>query len=204
MEHYSYKTIKSRSQGIFRDRGSKFLAFAFHVTTEVQIKEILDDLRSEYHDARHHCYAWITGTDKDRFRANDDGEPSGTAGRPVLGQIQKHDLTNILIVVIRYFGGTLLGTGGLINAYRSAAADALAQSEIIKKTIEELIELKFSYATMNDVMKVLKEEQAEQVVQDFDMECSIKVRIPLERSERLARRLKGIGKVSVNKLSINY
>ena len=204
MENYSYKTIKSRSQGLFRDRGSKFLAFAFHVTTEVKIKEILDDLRSEYHDARHHSYAWIIGTDKYRFRANDDGEPSGTAGRPVLGQIQKHDLTNILIVVIRYFGGTLLGTGGLINAYRSAAADALAQSEIITKTIEELIELKFPYAAMNDVMKVLKEEHAEQLFQDFDIDCSIKVSIPLERSERLARRLKVIEKVSVNKLSINY
>ncbi len=204
MEHYSYKTIKSRSQGLFRDRGSRFLAFAFHVTNEVQIKVILDDLRNDYHDARHHCYAWIIGTDKDHFRANDDGEPSGTAGRPVLGQIQKHDLTNILIVVIRYFGGTLLGTGGLINAYRSAAADALAQSEIITKTIEELIELKFPYAAMNDVMKVLKQEQAEQVVQNFDTDCGIKVRIPLERSERLVRRLKGIGKVSVNKLSIKY
>ena len=204
MEHYSYKTIKSRSQGLFRDRGSKFLAFAFHVTTEVRIKDILDDLRSEYHDARHHCYAWIIGTDKDHFRANDDGEPSGTAGRPVLGQIQKHDLTNILIVVIRYFGGTLLGTGGLIIAYRSAAADALANSEIITKTIDELIEVTFPYAAMNDVMKVLKEEKVEQVVQDFDTDCSIKVRIPLERSERLTRRLKGIGKVSVNKLSINY
>ncbi len=204
MEQYSYKTIKNSSHGLFRDRGSKFLAFAFHVTTEARIKNILDDLRREYHDASHHCYAWIIGTNKYHFRANDDGEPSGTAGRPVLGQIQKHDLTNILIVVIRYFGGTLLGTGGLINAYRSAASDALANSEIITKTINELIELTFPYAVMNSVMKVLKEEQVEQVAQDFDTDCKIKVSIPVERSERLTGRLRSIGKVSVNKLSNNY
>jgi uncharacterized YigZ family protein len=204
MEHYSYKTIKNSSQGLLRDRGSKFLAFAFHVTTEAQIQEILDNLRNEYHNASHHCYAWTIGTNKDHFRANDDGEPSGTAGRPVLGQIRKHDLTNILIVVIRYFGGTLLGTGGLINAYRSAAADALANSEIITKVIDELIEVRFPYAAMNSVMKILKEERVDQVAQDFDTDCKITVSIPVERSERLTGRLRSIGKVSVNKLSINY
>ena len=204
MEHYSYKTIKNSSQGLLRDRGSKFLAFAFHVTTEAHIQEILDNLHNEYHNASHHCYAWIIGTNKDHFRANDDGEPSGTAGRPVLGQIRKHDLTNILIVVIRYFGGTLLGTGGLINAYRSAAADALANSEIITKVIDELIEVRFPYAAMNSVMKVLKEERVEQVAQDFDTDCKIIMSIPVERSERLTLRLRSIGRVSVNKLSINY
>lgn len=204
MEHYNYKTIKNKSQGLFRDRGSKFLAFAFHVTTETRIQEILDNLRNEYHNASHHCYAWTIGTGKDHFRANDDGEPPGTAGKPVLGQIRKHDLTNILIVVVRYFGGTLLGTGGLIKAYRLAAADALANSEIITKTIEEVIAIKFPYPAMNDVMKILRQERVKQVTQNFDTDCTIKVSIPLGRSGKLTRRLNGIANVIVNKLSINY
>ena len=204
MEHYSYKTIKNSARGFFRDRGSRFLAFSFHVTTEARIQEILDNLRDEYRTASHYCYAWVTGANKDHFRANDDGEPSGTAGRPVLGQIRKHDLTNILIVVIRYFGGTLLGTGGLINAYRCAAADVLANSEIITKTVDELIEVIFPYTAMNNVMKVLKEERVEQVAKHFDTECRIRVSIPVERSERMACRLRSIGNISVNKLSITY
>ncbi len=204
MGQYSYKTIKNSSHGIFRDRGSRFLAFAFQVTSEARIQEILDNLRNEHQKASHHCYAWRIGTNMDHFRANDDGEPSGTAGRPVLGQIRRYNLTNILIVVIRYFGGTLLGTGGLINAYRSASADALANSEIITKTIDELIEVTFPYEAMNDVMRVLKEERAEQVTQSFDTECKIRIRIPVERSERITGRLKSTGKVSVDKLSITY
>ncbi len=204
MKQISYRTIKNRSQGLFKDKRSKFLSFVFPVTTEDQIKEILDDLHSEYHDARHHCYAWRIGADKKLFRANDDGEPSGTAGRPVLGQILKYDLTNILIVVVRYFGGTLLGTGGLITAYRSAAANALEQSEIITQSVEELLEVRFPYSDMNNVMKILKEEQAEQVEQYISMDCIIRVSIPLEKSERVKDRLEGIEQVSVNKLSINY
>lgn len=201
MSNYNYKTIKNRSEGIFKDRGSKFLAFAFPVSTEDQIKEITDNLRREYHDARHHCYAWRLGADMEHFRANDDGEPSGTAGRPVLGQIQKYELTDILIVVVRYFGGTLLGTGGLINAYRSAATDAIEQAEIITKDVKMRYEVKFPYSAMNDVMKVLKEEQADQLSQDFDMDCSILVSIPLERAERLTGRLGGIELVKISHIS---
>ncbi len=201
MSNYNYKTIRNRSAGIFKDRGSKFLAFAFPVSTEDHIKEIIDNLRREYHDARHHCYAWRLGADLEHFRANDDGEPSGTAGRPVLGQIQKYELTDILIVVVRYFGGTLLGTGGLINAYRSAATDALEQAEIIRMDVKERYEVKFPYSAMNDVMKVLKEEQAHQLSQDFDMDCSILVTIPLERSDRLTGRLGGIEQVKISLLT---
>lgn len=200
MINYNYKTIKNRSEGIFKDRGSKFLAFAFPVSTEDQVKEITDNLRREYHDARHHCYAWRLGADMEHFRANDDGEPSKTAGRPVLGQIQKYELTDILIVVVRYFGGTLLGTGGLINAYRSAATDSLEQAEIIIKDVKERYEVKFPYSAMNDVMKVLKEEQADQVSQDFDMDCKILVSIPLERSDRLTGRLCGIEQVKISRV----
>ena len=199
MEIYSYRTIKKRSEGVFRDRGSKFLAFAYPASDEEKIKDLLGSLRNKYHDARHHCYAWRTGAAGENFRANDDGEPSGTAGRPVLGQIQKHELTNILIVVVRYFGGTLLGTGGLINAYRSAAADALEHAEIITKTVEDIIDVKFPYAAMNDVMKVLKEEQAEQLKQDFDMDCIIRVAVPLENSERVTGRLGGIDQVKITR-----
>ncbi len=204
MEQYDYQTIKNKSKGLFRDRGSKFLAFAYPVYTEDEIREILDYLRREYHDARHHCYAWRLGAGKELLRANDDKEPSGTAGRPVLGQIEKHSLTNILIVVVRYFGGTLLGRGGLINAYRSAAADAIANSDIITRTVDQLLRIKFPYTAMNKVMRVLKEEQAEQLGQEFDKDCTIKVGIPRKKCEKLTGRLNMIEQVTIRKLSINY
>jgi uncharacterized YigZ family protein len=203
MEQDTYKTIKQHTQGLFRDRGSKFISFAFPVRSEQEIKQILDNLRKDYHDARHHCYAWMLGANTENFRANDDGEPSGTGGRPILGQIQKHELTDILIVVIRYFGGILLGTGGLINAYRSAAADAIGQAEIIIKTVDDLFEIRFPYAAMNEVMKTVKEEMAEQLEQDFNLECRIKVRLPRNRSERFRGRLSLIETINIKKLSIN-
>lgn len=204
MAQDSYRTIKNRSRGLFKDRGSKFLSFAFPVTGEEEIKEILDNLRREYHDARHHCYAWRIGADGKHFRANDDGEPSGTAGRPILKQIQKLELTNIMIVVIRYFGGTLLGTGGLVNAYRSAAADALEKVVIIIKTIDVVYEIRFPYAVMNNVMRVIKEEQAEHVEHDFEGECKVRVTIPREREERFTGRMNSIGQANVKKLLNNY
>jgi uncharacterized YigZ family protein len=203
MEQDTYKTIKQNTQGLFRDRGSKFLSFAFPVSNEDEIKQILEVLRKDYHDARHHCYAWVLGAQKENFRANDDGEPSGTGGRPVLGQIQKNELTDTLIVVIRYFGGILLGTGGLINAYRSAAADAIEQAEIVKRTVDDLFELSFPYTAMNDVMKTVKEEMAEQLEQDFDIECRLMVRLPRSRSERFTGRLSMIDTINIKKLSIN-
>lgn len=202
MKKVSYQTIKNPSQGLFKDRGSKFLSFAFPVSNEDEIKKILDKLRAEYHDARHHCFAWRLGPEKEHFRTGDDGEPSGTAGKPVLGQIQKNDLTNILIVVVRYFGGTLLGTGGLVNAYRSAAADAIMKSKIITRATEEILELKFPYSSMSQVMKVLKEEQAEQLEQDFKTDCKIRVRLLPGKMEKVVGRMENIESVEINKLSI--
>lgn len=168
-----YLTISNPSEGFFKDRGSKFLAFAYPVSTEEKIKEIQEQLRSNYHDARHHCYAYMLGKDREIFRANDDGEPSSTAGKPILGQINSFELTNILIVVIRYFGGTKLGVSGLINAYKTAAEDALKNAKIIKKTLHDIYELRFEYPVMNDVMKIMKEEQIEHIDQKFELSCSI-------------------------------
>jgi uncharacterized YigZ family protein len=169
----TYLTIKRPSEGVFKDRGSKFLAFAFPVKTEEEIKEILTRIRKQHHIANHHCYAFRLGADKQSFRSNDDGEPSNTAGKPILGQIQSKDLTNILIVVARYFGGTLLGVSGLINAYRQAAADALQNSEIIEEIVKERYQLLFGYLQMNDVMKIIKEEKLDIVSQNFELECEI-------------------------------
>ena len=145
MESDSYKTIKSFSHGIFRDKGSRFIANAYPVADQEAVKPILDSLRKEFHDARHHCYAYMLGRERSVWRVNDDGEPSGTAGKPILGQINSFGLTNILIVVIRYFGGTLLGVPGLINAYRSAASEAIANAKIIKCTVQDYYEITFPY-----------------------------------------------------------
>jgi len=168
-----YLTISKPSEGFFKDKGSKFLAFAYPVSTEEEIKAIQEQLRSDYHDARHHCYAYMLGKDRNVFRANDDGEPSSTAGKPILGQINSFEVTNILIVVIRYFGGTKLGVSGLINAYKTASEEALKNAKIIKKTLHDIYELRFEYPVMNDVMKILKEEQIEHIDQNFELSCSI-------------------------------
>jgi len=154
----SYKSISAISKGSYKEKGSKFFSFAFPVISEEEVKEKLAMLRKEYHDARHHCYAYRIGYDKQVFRINDDGEPSGTAGRPIYGQILSNDLTQILIVVIRYFGGIKLGVPGLINAYRTAAKDALDHTAIVTKPIKEEYQVLFEYTVMNNVMKILKEE----------------------------------------------
>lgn len=177
----TYKTIAAPATGLFKDRGSKFIAYAFPVTTEGEIREHLDVLRKEHFDARHHCYAWRLGADKQRFRANDDGEPSGTAGRPILGQLHAFDLTNVLVVVVRYFGGTLLGVGGLVQAYKQAAADALGQAQCIELQIMEVYELAFPYTGMNAVMKLLKEQNIQQWAQDFALDC--KLQFAVRKSE---------------------
>ncbi|HSH52855.1 MAG TPA: YigZ family protein [Bacteroidales bacterium] len=168
-----YLTISKPSEGLFKDRGSKFLAFAFPVSSENEIKAIQEQLRNKYHDARHHCYAYMLGVNKEIFRANDDGEPSSTAGKPILGQIRSFDLTNILIVVIRYFGGTKLGVGGLIHAYKTAAEETLKNAKIVKKTLHDIYELKFDYPQMNKIMRIMKEENIEQIDQTFELTCSI-------------------------------
>jgi len=191
-----YRTIASESHGLFKDRGSRFIALVIPVSGQDEIKVKLEELRKEYHDARHHCYAWVLGPDRQTWRANDDGEPSGTAGRPILGQINSRELTDILIVVIRYFGGTLLGVSGLINAYRSAAEDALANASVIEKTVMQTYALKFPYLSMNDVMKVLKEENCGQSAHSYGNDCSVEISVRSSASERILERLQKIDGLS--------
>jgi uncharacterized YigZ family protein len=188
----TYKTVASEAHGLYKDRGSRFIALVIPVSGHDEIKEKLEELRKEYHDARHHCYAWVLGPDRQTWRANDDGEPSGTAGRPILGQINSRELTDILIVVIRYFGGTLLGVSGLINAYRSAAEDALASALIIEKTVMQTFIIKFPYLSMNDVMKVLKEEGCGQSAHSYGNDCSVEISVRSLSAERITERLRKI------------
>lgn len=184
-----YKTIQSPSKGTFKDKGSKFLAFAYPVSSEEEINVFREQLKKSYHDARHHCFAWRLGANMDRFRVNDDGEPSGSAGKPILGQIQSHDLTNVLIIVVRYFGGTLLGVGGLIRAYRSAASDALDQALIIEQKVQLKLKLEFEYEKMNSVMKVLKDMELEFEDQHFDLSCTLTLKVWSRRKDRLLSKL---------------
>ncbi len=194
----SYRTIDAPSRGLFRDRGSRFIALAYPVTTTDEIKSILDELRKEYHDARHHCYAYMLGSDRQVWRSNDDGEPSGSAGRPILGQINTNELSDILIVVVRYFGGTLLGVSGLINAYKTAAADAISNSVVVERRVHKALRITFPYLEMNEVMKVLKEENAEQRDQSFDSECSLIISFPVSLSEKIEGRLNKIKGVVIS------
>lgn len=194
----TYFTIASPTEGIYKDRGSKFLAFAYPVKKEEEIKELLQKLRKEHPGANHHCYAFRLGADKLLFRANDDGEPSGTAGKPILGQIQSNDLTNIMIVVVRYFGGSLLGVPGLIAAYKGAAADAIANSKIVEQQIMEVYELHFPYAAMNDVMKILKENDLEQWDQDFQLDCKLKFSVRKNDADSTLAKIKSIEGIAAN------
>ncbi|MEI8274232.1 MAG: YigZ family protein [Paludibacter sp.] len=188
----TFKTITSTGEGIYKEKGSKFLSFAIPVSTTDEIKEILKDFRKLYFDARHICYAWMLGTERSEFRANDDGEPSGTAGRPILGQINSRDLTNVLVIVVRYFGGVLLGTGGLVVAYKEAAANALNQTEILEKNVEENIQIKFDYLQMNEVMKIIKDSDAQITDQSFDNECLISFSTSKTKVENMVKKLRKI------------
>ncbi|MBC7862566.1 MAG: YigZ family protein [Bacteroidia bacterium] len=191
----SYHTIKAPAEGIYKEKGSKFIGYAFPVKTEADCKEILLQLKKEHHSARHHCYAYRLGPDLQTYRANDDGEPNNTAGKPILGQIQSKGLTNILIVVVRYFGGTLLGVGGLIVAYRSAAAEAIANAEIVEEQILFSYSLTFNYENMNDIMRILKENHCKIISQDFGDENKISFSIrksQSEKAENSIRKIKGI------------
>ncbi|MBU0486750.1 MAG: YigZ family protein [Bacteroidetes bacterium] len=188
----TYITIESKAEGNFRDRGSKFLAFAFPVSNEEEVKEKLAELRKEYHDARHHCYAYRLGHDKSAWRINDDGEPSGTAGRPIYGQLLSNDLTNVLVVVVRYFGGTKLGVSGLINAYKTATADALSNATVIEKTVNERYNIQFEYPVMNEVMRLLKEFDANQRSQQFDLSCSLEFGIRKSSGDALIAALQKV------------
>ena len=188
----SYKTIKEKivGEGYYTEKRSKFLAFAHHVESVDEVKEIIKQYRKKYYDARHVCYAYMLGSDRLEFRANDDGEPSSTAGKPILGQINSQELTNILIIVVRYYGGVNLGTSGLIVAYREAAADAIAHSEIEERLVEEIITYSFTYPMMNDVMRIVKDMEPRIVSQQFDNTCEIKLAIRKSMAEQLRERLK--------------
>ncbi|MBA4240092.1 MAG: YigZ family protein [Sphingobacteriaceae bacterium] len=188
----TYLTIEKPTEAIFKDKGSKFLAFAYPVENDQQIKEILNQLKKEHHTANHHCYAYRLGADKMNFRANDDGEPNNTAGKPILGQIQSNDLTNVLIVVVRYFGGTLLGVSGLINAYKNSAADVIKASAIIEKQILFNYTIQFYFEHLNDVMKLLKQLDCKITNQQFDNNCEISFSIRKANSEQCEEKLKKI------------
>ena len=188
----SYKTIASLAQGTYTEKRSKFLAFAMPVRTLDEVKEHLKYYEKKYFDARHVCYAYMLGAERTDFRANDNGEPSGTAGKPILGQINSFGLTDILIIVVRYFGGIKLGTSGLIVAYKAAAQEALNAAEIIEKTVDADITFLFEYPFMNDVMRIVKEESPEIISQDFDNDCRMTLRIRKSQLDRLRERLKKV------------
>ena len=173
----SYLTIATLTEGIYKEKGSKFIAFSIPVENADQVKELVKSYKKEYYDARHVCFAYMIGAERKEWRANDDGEPSGTAGRPILGQINSRELTNILLIVVRYFGGILLGTGGLTTAYKEAAADALNQAQIIEKTVDCEITIHFEYTLMNNVMRIVKETNAQILDQGYDNDCFMKLSI---------------------------
>lgn len=188
----AYKTIIGVAEGIYTEKRSKFIAIAIPVHTVEEIKQHLDIYQKKYYDARHVCYAYMLGHERKDFRANDNGEPSGTAGKPILGQINSNGLTDILIVVVRYFGGIKLGTSGLIVAYKAAAAEAIANATIIEKTVDDEIAVAFEYPFMNDVMRIVKEEEPEILEQSYDMDCLMKLRIRRSMMGKLRARLEKV------------
>ena len=172
-----YLTINKSVESIYKEKGSKFLSFLYPVTSVEEVKEYLTQLKKKYYDATHHCYAYVIGYDKQTFRMNDDGEPSSTAGKPIYGQLQSNDLTNVLLVVVRYFGGTKLGVSGLIKAYKESSAECIALAEIVEKQVKHKYNIYFAYEDMNLVMNILKQNNAEQKNQIFDLNCQIEVLI---------------------------
>jgi uncharacterized YigZ family protein len=191
----TYRTIVKTSEGYITEQRSKFLSFAIPVQTPEQVKEIVDNYRKKYYDSRHVCWAYMLGAERTQFRVNDDGEPSSTAGKPILGVINSLGLTDILIVVVRYFGGVKLGTSGLIVAYRSAAADAVQNASIIEKTVDEDISITFEYPFLNGVMKIVKEMQAQLISQSFDNDCEMTLRIRRSEAEILRNKLSKVESV---------
>lgn len=192
-----YKTISQPSEGYITEKKSKFLSFIFPVQSVEEVKEILDEYRKKYYDARHVCWAYMLGAAREDFRSNDDGEPSGTAGRPILGQINSAELTDVLLLVVRYFGGTLLGTGGLVKAYKEAAATAIDNATIVEKTVDDVINVRFDYTLLNDVMRVLKQFEDISWEQDFKADCRMKLRIRKSESPRLQQNLSSIFGVEI-------
>lgn len=192
MFDYTYRTIAKESEGLYKEKGSRFIALAYPVRTEEEVKQHVADVKKKYYDARHHCYAYILGANKDAYRMNDDGEPSGTAGRPIHGQLLSKDLTDTLIIVIRYFGGIKLGVSGLINAYKTAAKDALDNNTIVEKFVEEDYQLRFPPLSMNKVMQLLKRETVKITDQQYDTDCIIRFIVQKRDADNLLEALRKV------------
>lgn len=193
----TYKTIAAPSEGLFRDKGSKFIAYAYPLRDEASVKKLVASLRSQHPKARHHCWAYRLTPDRSVFRINDDGEPSGTAGRPILNALLSADVTNILVVVVRYFGGTLLGVPGLINAYKTATQEALSAADIVEKTVDDIYRVSFSYEQLNDVMRIVKEEDPAVLKQEFDNHCTMELEIRQQQVEKVLGRLSKVEGIQV-------
>lgn len=197
----SYKTINQVSEGIFRDKGSKFIGYAYPIKSETEVKTIIAKLRSEHAKARHFCWAIRLTPDRNVFKLNDDGEPSGTAGRPILNTLLSADITNILVVVVRYFGGTLLGVPGLINAYKTATVEALNENTIITKTVNDVYQINFDYLAMNAVMRIVKDEQLELLTQQFDINCSVSFEVRKANLNQVLGKLEKIDGIEIRYLT---
>jgi len=193
----TYRSIKEKAVGLFKDKGSKFIAYAYPVENEKEIKAIIQDLKKQHYSARHHCYAYRLGPKGENYRANDDGEPSGTAGRPILGQLLSNKLTNVLVVVVRYFGGTLLGVSGLINAYKNATSDVIAQSKIITHIIEHIYKLTFDYSLQSSVMRIIKKDDVKIVDAKYEMNCELTVAIRLNKEDEVINKFNMIDQLKV-------
>jgi len=196
----TFKTITSKTEGIYKEKGSKFLSFAIPVNNTEDIKSIIKEFRKKYFDARHLCYAYMLGSEHTNYRTNDDGEPSGTAGRPILGQINSRGLTNVLVIVVRYFGGILLGTGGLITAYKEAAADSLNKADIIEKSVDIAISVNFDYINLNEVMRIIKESNVVILNQNFNNICNMEISVPKNDEFVLISRLNIIPNLKISNL----
>lgn len=197
-EKDTYKTIlKPSNEVLYKEKGSKFFGYAFPVVSEEEIKEYLESLKKQHHNARHWCYAWQLGKEYEHYRANDDGEPSNSAGMPIYGQLQSFDVTNILVVVVRYFGGTKLGVGGLIQAYKTTAQMALEESKIVKKTIDEVFIIKFEYPEMNTVMRIIKDENITVTNQKMELNCEFEISVRKKEANRIFEIFENTYKVNI-------
>jgi uncharacterized YigZ family protein len=197
----TYKTIEGKAEGIYKDKGSRFISYIFTISSEEEAKSVLQEIKKEHFSARHHCFAYRLGYSGEKFRSNDDGEPSGTSGKPILGQLLSNELTNVMIVVVRYFGGTLLGVSGLINAYKGAAKDAINNANIITKTIEHKFHLRFDYQIQNSVMKIIKDEKLEICSSEFDIECNISVLVRKNKADMVFKMFQSVEGLKVEELN---
>ena len=200
MEQDSYKTILKSSEGLYKEKGSKFIALSFHAESEEQCKHILQDVKKEYYDARHYCYAYRIDPEDEKYRSNDDGEPSGSAGKPILNQLYSLELFNVIVIVVRYFGGTKLGVSGLINAYKSSTREALETTKIITRYLTREFELVFEYPLLNNIMRVIKEENLKILDQDFAISCVIKIAVKKNAKELVLIKLQKIRGIKIKPL----